>query len=322
MVERKVDSESRAFQRQWVTEYMFTDIAGKPVCLFSRANVAVIKEFNLRRHYETKRQDKLKNLNADEAVVKASLIVAEEIAKSARPFTTLKSCMMTVCDVLCPDKTQILANVSLRRNTIADRVCEMATDLRTQLCERSKNFIAYSLAVDESTDMMDIAQLAIFIRGEEILNIKSMHGTRHFLKRMSKCNRHETALGQTCWMERRSGCEENCTGELTAYHCIIHQETLCGKVLKIMITVTLNHCQFLLIQMELQCNGTLKGKYDTEWPAQFISSIPEAMPQLRLHAAQTLYMLSFIFSGACPSIRRSLMSSLQKGSNLKSSVVV
>lgn len=109
--------------------------------------------------------------------MKASFIVAEEIAKSARPFTTLKSCMMKVCDVLCPDKTQILANVSLRRNTIADRVCEMATDLRTQLCERSKNFIAYSLAVDESTDMMDIAQLAIFIRGEEILNIKSMHGT-------------------------------------------------------------------------------------------------------------------------------------------------
>lgn len=35
--------------------------------------------------------------------------------------------------------------------------------------------------------------------------------------------------------------QENCTGELTAYHCIIHQETLCGKVLKmehVMITVT------------------------------------------------------------------------------------
>lgn len=49
--------------------------------------------------------------------------------------------------------------------------------------------------------------------------------------------------------------------------------------------------------MELQCNGTLKGKYETEWPAQFISSTPEAMPQLCLHAARTLYMLSFIFSG-------------------------
>lgn len=26
--------------------------------------------------------------------------------------------------------------------------------------------------------------------------------------------------------------EKNCTGELTAYHCMIHQEALCDKVLK------------------------------------------------------------------------------------------
>lgn len=39
---------------------MFTDIAGKPVCLICGANVAVIKEFNLRCHYETKHQDKWK----------------------------------------------------------------------------------------------------------------------------------------------------------------------------------------------------------------------------------------------------------------------
>lgn len=35
--------------------------------------------------------------------------------------------------------------------------------------------------------------------------------------------------------------EENGTGELTAYHCIIHQETQCGNVLKmeqLMCTVT------------------------------------------------------------------------------------
>lgn len=216
MAKRKVDSENRAFQNRWEAEYMFIDIAGKPVCLICGGNVAVIKEFNLRRHFETKHQDKLKNLSVEqklqkveelkknltsqqtfftwaksqsEAAVKASFIVAEEIAKSARPFTEgefLKSCMMKVCDVLCPDNRQILANVSLSRNTVADRVCEMATDLRTQLMERSKDFIAYCLAVDESTDMTDTAQLAIFIRGvdsslcitEEILDIKSMHGTR------------------------------------------------------------------------------------------------------------------------------------------------
>lgn len=95
------------------------------------------------------------------------------MAKSARPFTGgefLKKCMMKVCDILFSDKRQ---------------VCEMSTNLRTQLSERSKDFIAYSLAVDESTNMTDTAQLAIFIREvdsnlhvtEEILNIKSMQGT-------------------------------------------------------------------------------------------------------------------------------------------------
>lgn len=61
----------------------------------------------------------------------------------------------------------------------------MTTDLRTQSCERSKYFIAYCLEVDKSTDMMDITQLAIFIRevnsnmpvSEEILDVKSMHDT-------------------------------------------------------------------------------------------------------------------------------------------------
>lgn len=35
--------------------------------------------------------------------------------------------------------------------------------------------------------------------------------------------------------------EENCAGELTVNHCIIHQEALCGKALKkehVMTTVT------------------------------------------------------------------------------------
>ncbi|KAA8578277.1 hypothetical protein FQN60_016048 [Etheostoma spectabile] len=40
--------------------------------------------------------------------------------------------------------------------------------------------------------------------------------------------------------------------------------------------------------IELQCNGTLKAKYDTEGPAQFTRFLPEAMPQLRQHAARIL----------------------------------
>lgn len=296
---------------------MFTDIAGKPVCLLCGANVAVIKEYNVKRHYETKHQDKLKNLNAEqkmqkveelkknmkiqqmfftraksqsEAAVKASFIVAEEIAKSGRPFSEgefLKSCMMKVCDILCPDKKQMFANVSLSRNTVADRVCEIATDLRTQLSEKSRDFVAYSLAVDESTDMTDTAQLAIFLRGvdsnlhitEEILDIKSMHGTATGKDIFENVCQSITDMklpwdklvglttdGAPAMCGEKSGLvgrmrvkmqEENCVGELTVYHCIIHQESLCGKVLKmehVMNTVTqtinfirakgLNHRQF------------------------------------------------------------------------------
>uniref|UniRef100_A0A3Q3W3Z6 HAT C-terminal dimerisation domain-containing protein n=1 Tax=Mola mola TaxID=94237 RepID=A0A3Q3W3Z6_MOLML len=46
------------------------------------------------------------------------------------------------------------------------------------------------------------------------------------------------------------------------------------------------HIQMELI--ELQCNGTLKAKYNTLGPAQFPRFTPETMPQLRLHAARTL----------------------------------
>ena len=40
----------------------------------------------------------------------------------------------------------------------------MATDVKTQLTEKGKNFVAYPLIVDESTNVTDRAQLAIFQR--------------------------------------------------------------------------------------------------------------------------------------------------------------
>ena len=45
---------------------MFTDIGRKPVCLTCGISVAVIEEFNLRRHYETKHQELLSNLSMEQ----------------------------------------------------------------------------------------------------------------------------------------------------------------------------------------------------------------------------------------------------------------
>ena len=105
--------------------------------------------------------------------------------------------MIKVCDIVCFDKRQAFLNVSLSR-TVADCVCHLAADLQQQLMGKGKYFIAYSLAVDESSDTSDTAQLSIFICGvnstlcvtEELLGFKSMHGTtkgKDLFEEVSKC---------------------------------------------------------------------------------------------------------------------------------------
>ncbi|KAL7837466.1 hypothetical protein SRHO_G00271770 [Serrasalmus rhombeus] len=208
------------------------------------------------------------------AAVKASFIVAKEVAKSAWPFTEgefIKNCMFEVCDAVCPDKRQIFSNVSLSRNTVAERVDQLSTNIKEQLVRKGKDFIAYSLAVDESTDTPDIAQLSIFVRGvdsslsitEEFLALRPMHGTttgQDLYEEVSRCVNEmglpwEKLVGLTtdgapamcvhssglvARMQERMR-EENVTDELTAYHYIIHQDSLCGKALKmehVMSTIT------------------------------------------------------------------------------------
>lgn len=123
--------------------------------------------------------------------------------------------------------------------------------------KKGSNFIAYSLAVDEKNDS---AQLSI--RGvdsdlcitKELLGIRAMHSTttgKCTLEEVSNCviiiklpwNKLVGLMkdGAPAMCAEKSGLDgrmqekmqqENCVGELTVYHCIIHQEALCGKVLK------------------------------------------------------------------------------------------
>ena len=59
----KRNAENRTFLDRWETEYLFTYVKDRPVCLVCGANVSVTKEYNIRRHYETKHQDKYKDLD-------------------------------------------------------------------------------------------------------------------------------------------------------------------------------------------------------------------------------------------------------------------
>ncbi|XP_070398336.1 general transcription factor II-I repeat domain-containing protein 2 [Nothobranchius furzeri] len=211
---RKVDCEGRRFQDSWKLDYFFTEIRNNCVCLICQENVAVFKEFNIKRHYQTKhasydkltgngRGEKVKQLEAvltaqqrfftraresNENATKArSYEVAMLIAKHCKPFTEgefIKDCVITIVKKVCPSKKQEFANICLARNTVVWRIEDVSSDIKRQLEAKGTEFDFFSLACDESTDASDTAQLLIFLRGvdndmnvsEELLDLQSLKG--------------------------------------------------------------------------------------------------------------------------------------------------
>ena len=61
---------------------------------------------------------------------------------------------------------------SLTRNTVEGRVSDISANLDSQLKKKVKSFVIFSIVLDESTDISDVAQQAIFIRGvDETLSV-------------------------------------------------------------------------------------------------------------------------------------------------------
>lgn len=82
---RKVDAESRTFKQIWTTNFFFTEVKGKPVCLVSGEHVAVFKGYNSKRPYETKHAEKYKNLT-DAERARTSTDLLTKARKTTRLF--------------------------------------------------------------------------------------------------------------------------------------------------------------------------------------------------------------------------------------------
>ena len=55
---RKIADERRVFQEKWEHLYFFTAVSDRSHSLICQKKIAVIKEYNLRQHYEAMHQDK------------------------------------------------------------------------------------------------------------------------------------------------------------------------------------------------------------------------------------------------------------------------
>lgn len=111
---RKVDAECRVFNKNWTAKYLFTEVVGKAVCLVCGEQIAVFKDYNVSRHYQTKHAEKCRNLTvaqrartseallaklqkqqglftklhtSRDAATKTSFVISHKIAKYSKPFS-------------------------------------------------------------------------------------------------------------------------------------------------------------------------------------------------------------------------------------------
>ena len=284
---RKIDSEHRAFNSEWTNKYLFVTYKDKIICLVCRERISVPKEYNLRRHLETqhpaiakldqnekslKAASLMKSLGKEQQFFKVlgsesakgtdlSFKISREIAVSGKCFTEgefVKKCMLLAVSELCPEKLRMFQNISLSRMTVQRRVSDIAANLMNQLKQKVKEFCFYSLAMDESTDCRDTAQLLIYIRGvdknfnitEELAGMQSMKGRttgKDICTELINCVNNKLAYsftnlvaictdGAPAMCGKHTGAvsliQEFIGRRIITHHCIIHQQALCDKVLK------------------------------------------------------------------------------------------
>ena len=123
-----------------------------------------------------------------ESITKTSFLLAFKIAQASKPFSDgefIKQCMVETAGLLSPNTKCKYEQISLSRRTVTRRIEQIDEHLANELKGKADSFVFYSLVLNESNDVRDIAQLLIFVRGindnfeiiEELLAMESLKGT-------------------------------------------------------------------------------------------------------------------------------------------------
>jgi len=196
--------------------------------------------------------------------VEASYRVAFKLGTAGKPYADVdlfREFLLEVVQCLEPSQLHKYKALPISRRTIVRRQEELAVDLVHQLNVVCKQPDAlFSIALDESCDATDSAQLLIFIRTttscfdmhEELLSLVSMKSTTRatdilevfnktceekkidLRKLVSVCTDGAPAMagisgGFVALLKKQLRSEWPDSPSITSFHCIIHQEALCAK---------------------------------------------------------------------------------------------
>ncbi|KAK3918372.1 General transcription factor II-I repeat domain-containing protein 2A [Frankliniella fusca] len=297
----------RSFSKEWELTYFCVEDDDSARCLVCSEKL-ICKKYNIERHHKSRhanlttlegptRAEKLAELLEErqaviesasqsiredrltpEAAVRTSFKIAHKIAMRGKPFTDgefVKECMTEAAEILCPTMVPKFASVALSPATIQRRIVELADDVSQQLHAKGKTVVAFSVAVDESTDDTCVAQVAVFVRGveenleefEELLAMVSLDGQTTGeitadaiesalenagfpLDRMFSLatDGAPSMTGRFAGVVARLRLKVKAAGaatDLIGVHCIIHREALCSKVVRLksvmdVVTKTIN----------------------------------------------------------------------------------
>ena len=97
----------------------------------------------------------------------ATYRVALLLGKRGKPFSDvdiIKESIIEVVSCIHPENISKYKELPLSRTTITSRQHELASNLKQQLNSTIQKEVFYSIAIDESIDNTDSAQVLVFIR--------------------------------------------------------------------------------------------------------------------------------------------------------------
>ncbi len=291
-----IQDEHRKYQEKWTEEFAFVLHDTNSLCLICQKVCSGFKRGNLERHLKTThpnfnktyppgssmRKNKIERLTAlivgqqklihrststAENLTEASFEIAWILAKHKKAFTDaeiIKGCFLASSEIMYADfnnKDEIIKQIrglQLSDTTVMRRVEELGKDIRGQLIADLSAAPCFSIALDESTDVCDVAQVCVWARfpkedsfREELLCLLPLQGQTRgedilsaFLFFFHENNLNWSNLASVCTdgAPNMKGKEKGVVGlmrkreeipNFATFHYIIHQEALVAKLKKL-----------------------------------------------------------------------------------------